>query len=912
MDEVVNAAADEHTPLLVNTNVNASPMHLAKSPVGGFTKWLISDPLFLECCISQHSILGRLIKGAGLTTSVFWPIVFYGSMIHDLVLYFAQPRNRYDNSLEKIFAGWPRNEKTLTTMLGSIDASEWQYFVWPGLLLASLFITAPTGFIGLSDHVAHEKFPHETLQDLRTNAPIYRRFYANYLQWARGYKTNIRNIGVAGLTHLVFWSFNLLIYYADARIIEIFINKFIAYINSKKVTNDCSSKQMVHQFMDEFGEYVCGVCPDWPFVYMGDVFTSQGCIDGLLAQSQAPEVIVSGIKQLHARAKPYFSTVDLSQQNWNNWTTPQWQSVLNQISSMVQSLDLFNLTNTNQNQLPVEVDKYEILVEFINDVTVSKFDLHGQRLGSILFTNTTSILNFKGMTYLDLSSTSLDNDAFNMIASNVDATSLQTFKVSNNAISDSGLSEAVAFVSNSSIISFDISYNLLTSNSVSTLVAFASQGQMNELNVAGNDFSNANFAPFWSATTSHNILITIHLAQCNINDEQIAAAAPYLANSSIKNWGLQNNQFSDLGAIIFFTGLANSTVVKVDISGNAITDVSIAAISNVLPDTELDILGLSDCSYSTTGLAQLAQSLWNSTVDTLICSGNFLGDDGAIIMANALLHKNNLIRFLDMSGNQITDIGGKALAASIKGLEALILNNNLLTSATASSIAPQLPGSSLRILGLNQNRINATGANSLANNLPYSALTEIDLGNNPLSDGVTSFAESLIQPIVNENELSNSEISPDLARNLNNNGHRNTSLTFFNIANTNMAASDARVICRVLHPANISINNAILAPNNNINPSQVNLINCRINQNANSFFYSPAITSSTMQSRAALFSAANIGSTFLFSITSGIVAASAIIGLVALMYVIYRAINRNNQADDQQNLRRTDNARNSN
>jgi Ran GTPase-activating protein (RanGAP) involved in mRNA processing and transport len=62
----------------------------------------------------------------------------------------------------------------------------------------------------------------------------------------------------------------------------------------------------------------------------------------------------------------------------------------------------------------------------------------------------------------------------------------------------------------------------------------------------------------------------------------------------------------------------------------------------------------------------------NTSLKTLLIKSNFIGDIGALALANGLANGAVAVSKLDLSSNKITDQGGMALVQGLK------LNNNLL------------------------------------------------------------------------------------------------------------------------------------------------------------------------------------------------------------------------------------------
>jgi hypothetical protein len=67
--------------------------------------------------------------------------------------------------------------------------------------------------------------------------------------------------------------------------------------------------------------------------------------------------------------------------------------------------------------------------------------------------------------------------------------------------------------------------------------------------------------------------------------------------------------------------------------------------------------------------------IFNITLENMNASGNFLNDDFAIILSQALKNENSALRILDLSNNEIDEVGGYEIASSLNFNETLTTLN---------------------------------------------------------------------------------------------------------------------------------------------------------------------------------------------------------------------------------------------
>ena len=138
----------------------------------------------------------------------------------------------------------------------------------------------------------------------------------------------------------------------------------------------------------------------------------------------------------------------------------------------------------------------------------------------------------------------------------------------------------------------------------------------------------------------------------------------------------------------------------------------------------------------------------DASIDNLDLGSNGIGDDGAIVIAEALKAKSNLpseagkvgsLIMLQLSSNKIKDKGAIAIASALEvntSLDTFELNNNQIENNGAIALANALKlNKSLKSIDLASNRIKDDGAKAIADALEVnSTLTKLYLNSNQITE----------------------------------------------------------------------------------------------------------------------------------------------------------------------------------
>ncbi|XP_065841364.1 NLR family CARD domain-containing protein 3-like [Oscarella lobularis] len=232
--------------------------------------------------------------------------------------------------------------------------------------------------------------------------------------------------------------------------------------------------------------------------------------------------------------------------------------------------------------------------------------------------------------------------------------------------------------------------------------------------------------------------------------------------------GVRQNAISDVGVANLMTSLQRKTYVveTLNLQGNNITSVGVSHIARMLkesgdclkelslegnsligddgailladalssPTARLESLNLKSCAISDAGAMRFAQVLSSSSssLRELILDGNSsLGDKSVELIARALARNSTLTR-LGLKSCRVGDEGTVQLARSLREnrcLEHLLLDNNEIGDAGAIELADALQRNrTLKYLSLTKTRIGGQGRAKLTRSLEFnSVMLEIAL-----------------------------------------------------------------------------------------------------------------------------------------------------------------------------------------
>ena len=224
---------------------------------------------------------------------------------------------------------------------------------------------------------------------------------------------------------------------------------------------------------------------------------------------------------------------------------------------------------------------------------------------------------------------------------------------------------------------------------------------------------------------------SLSMLSCGLNDEFIQYICGLVFTKPFA-LGLSGNQITDVGVASLSEALKQSTcqLTSLILAGNKITDVGVASLSEALKQSNCQLTLLSLASnkiIADASVTSLSEALKQSTrqLTSLNLAGNQISDAGVVGLSEALKLSTCHLTDLNLEGNKITDAGAVSLSEALTQptcqLTRLHLGNNQITDAAAASLIEAVKLSTCHLIELNLggNKITDAGAVSL-----YEALTQ--------------------------------------------------------------------------------------------------------------------------------------------------------------------------------------------
>lgn len=636
------------------------------------------------------------------------------------------------------------------------------------------------------------------------------RIYCEYLLWSLGKSQN-------SLMHLVFVPLAFFAMYAKLRFWIFLAQKAYVFHNYLDGLKNCGYQNKTWLYMPVSGQFECTVCGDNPFVYYSDVFTSQGCLNGLFSQKRTPEEILKYLGPI--LRSPDFMWIDLSQQNWLGWELQQWSMFLNNISSVTSHLKAFNLSYPTFSPIFPNASHLPTFKEFLKIVSIDMLDIHNRGMGDRLLAELMDALQNHSLTYLDLSFNQLTDNAAIKIGKFIASTqTLKTLKIARNPLGDAGIRHMVTALTNSSIIELDICdtyFGAEGTASIATIIE-SPQNKIKTLDLSTNDISLADANQLGEAVKKSLSLEELNLSETNMDDVQMDNfMSSAVQGKTLRSIDVSNNPLTDQGMFLIINHIKNaknSRITAAYFNRNFITDDGMVYIARVLQDTKLEKMSVANAkSFTVNGLSKLLANLPHELF-YLDISGNDLGDDLADTFVKIFNNGTAYgLKSIGLGSNRLTDTSGEMLVRlfSVHNVTNLSLDHNQLTDKTVQALAEVFPENHFVSLDLSYNKIaNDTGLVSLATKLPGSKLEKLSLAHNQLTEKSTvAIAENIVAPPTPHiTELGQATISLDEIKALRKT-KPNTNLTEVDVSYNQIHVYGALGLCRVWPNTEIPIEN---------------------------------------------------------------------------------------------------------
>jgi Ran GTPase-activating protein (RanGAP) involved in mRNA processing and transport len=262
-----------------------------------------------------------------------------------------------------------------------------------------------------------------------------------------------------------------------------------------------------------------------------------------------------------------------------------------------------------------------------------------------------------------------------------------------------------------------------------------------------------------------------------------------------------------------FYKLHSKVVELLDSSSNSysvrsftLTEIDVQFLARVLREnrtlTEID---LSYNQIADVGAQEIAEALSeNRTLTKIALSHNQIADVGAQAIADAL-SKNRTLTEIDLSHNQIADVGAQEIADALsknRTLTEIDLSHNQIADVGAQEIAEALSENrTLPKIDLSHNQIADVGAQAIAEALSKNrTLMEVDLSYSQIADvGAQAIAEALSKNrTLMDIDLSHSQIADVGAQAIADALSKNRTLVHIYLSCNSISNKGAKAIAKVL------------------------------------------------------------------------------------------------------------------
>lgn len=673
--------------------------------------------------------------------------------------------------------------------------------------------------------------------------------YANWLRWTIAKRPAL-------LFDLLFPLWTAYLLATQIRFWQLIARKIkdiVDFIIAQKACNKWDGQWL---YREEFGEFVCTVCGEWPFVSAQMMNSSQGCLDALLQSVQNATEVLQHIPQVLKH--PDFEAVNFYLQNSQNWSDEAWGELLGNLSFAKKELQLLNISQPLPTTNFLTPPYAGALLKFLEIVNVKTLDFTNEQMGASIFKQLLPGFIKSRTRELLLLGNEIGDEGFIALSEVFNQTAVTKLVADQNGLTDksvitffkalpsnnktiSNLSgEKCIYVDESGVhveqlqentrerkqnrnhtfIELHVERNDLTAEGLETIAVLSPERTVEILYMGGNDFSRANMTLVGHQIAQSSIKV-LHLDDTELEDNQVSDLGNTLLtkDSAIKELDIRNNNFIDGGTISLINNARNSNLQRLFLGGNLITDQGLGGIATYLSQTAITDLGLNNCDFGTAGLKLLLQNLKKSQGGKLLnldISGNLIGDDVAELLAQNI---GLSLEGINLSAMQMTDNGGKylVLAMQVSDFKCLQVNSNQLTDTSFIPLASNLPKTGLVMIAFNENQLGLPSVQKLATVLANTTLQELYLKDNQIPDqGGVAIAEQLLT-VTPQSKTIDGTISRDEAHALRK-AKPNTQLKKIDFSGNQLGKKSKRAFNNVLPNQSITYinhnNSAFFQPNN--------------------------------------------------------------------------------------------------
>ena len=355
--------------------------------------------------------------------------------------------------------------------------------------------------------------------------------------------------------------------------------------------------------------------------------------------------------------------------------------------------------------------------------------------------------------HLDLSANNLGTRGIELLK--VNNSQVRVLNLSSNQINDSGLEKLTDNLVGSQVVTLDLSYNLLEYQGVCYLCYQLPFTSVLDLNLECNSIVNEGCSYFPQAVLK---LQSLSIRSNQIGDSGLSLVFENLPNSSLKKLFIGENLISDVVVRSLSTRITKSCLEELDISlyelnecnlnyllkaipslrkltlsKTEVTNLPETPIADSIVESKLTYLDLSDSIFLNGIASNLACSIPESCLKVLNLTRSLVLDSDCLDELFRSI-KGSLLESLSLASNNLTDKNLIDLAESLKdsNLKCLDLSNNRLKDTTA--MARGIVLSKLEVLDLSKNSVESKGFKLILGSLNNCQLKKLNFANNKIQD----------------------------------------------------------------------------------------------------------------------------------------------------------------------------------
>lgn len=735
------------------------------------------------------------------------PAGFAAAIIHDLIVHYAYPNERFGTELGDIFTGSALNEQGWSSHLGSYERGIVSPIVWP-VLFAALPALLPLlahqlNYMQPSTHASQlavkilwgkdsynekKKWLHElvalveqggmkgyfSLFPLASIASSFndtdlKRFSRDHLQTralldlkqqaslalhqqsglTASYLSWRAGVGKSRLLQaywvpaLLWLSYAL---YANARYGTVFVHKVMEMIRFLDDQEACPPDNR-YLWTEATANYECTACGDWPFVSYRESLSADGCLTMLLSQPLPPQALSAFCNQLGENR--IINRIDFSAQPWHTWSISELENVLHSLRHVSKpGITLVKFSLPDSDFLPTAAH-IKLFTDFINqvqprEVNLSQLKLNEYLIGALL-ANTDET---NGIEVLSLHHNPLDDEGARLLATELNRfPQLKTLNLANTHLSDFGLQQlAIGMAKHSGILNLDLSNNLFSESGLLDFASHWGNLTIQSLTLSGNTLSSDSTAVLGAAFTKRPLQQFIAV-NSNIDDGALLGFADGL--NLTPSLILSRNAITDFGLAYFLTANNLTQLTHFDVAFNQLSDESIPTFNTLLASIPLQSLTLSSNSFTAEGLAGLLPGLSSSALHILNLEHMQLTNKFAWALYQAFENSTLPIKHLGLADTGLTNPGIEAVLSLRSKLLSLSLNDNECNDEVGETLHEFLAGNpQLERLNLAGNYFNGSVLNAFAGSLKDAQLSQLNVSGNALdSKSMQDFAGNLLSPL---------------------------------------------------------------------------------------------------------------------------------------------------------------------